>query len=225
MDLTLASAFSFGGFVGHLAYLLLVLSMIMRSLFWLRIFVIASALTAILYAGIWLRDPVSLAWESMLVMVNVIQIALEWRNRRRARFSDEERVFLEARFPGLGPHEARRLLDLGSWRELDAGTRLTTQDSRVAQLVYLASGRVDVVVDGRSVATCNPGNFVGEMSLVDSGMASATTTVTEPGRAWCISAEQVERLRTGHDRLMAALELGIAQDLKAKILAANARAA
>ncbi len=224
MDLTFASAFSVGGLVGHVAYLLLVLSMLMRTLFWLRLLVIASALTAILYAGLWLRDPVSLFWESLLVTVNVIQIAVEWGRRRRARFSAEEHAFVKARFPGLGPHEARRLLDLGQWGDLAPGTRLTTQDRTVTRLVYLAGGRVDVEVDGRRVATCLPGNFVGEMSLVDGGTASATTTVAESARAWQISSQVVERLRADQGRLIAALELGIAQDLKAKIMAANADA-
>ena len=47
MELTLESAFSTGGLVGHFAYMLLVISMLMRRMIWLRIFVILSALVAI----------------------------------------------------------------------------------------------------------------------------------------------------------------------------------
>ena len=44
MELTLASAFSQEGLLGHAAYVLLVLSMLMRTLLWLRLLVIASAI-------------------------------------------------------------------------------------------------------------------------------------------------------------------------------------
>lgn len=74
MELTLSSAFSPGAMVGHLAYLLLVASMLMRTLFALRLLVIASALVAIAYAAIWLNDPVSSFWEALLVVVNILQI-------------------------------------------------------------------------------------------------------------------------------------------------------
>ena len=42
MELSFESAFSTGGLVGHLAYLLLILSIIMRNIVWLRVFMIVS---------------------------------------------------------------------------------------------------------------------------------------------------------------------------------------
>jgi hypothetical protein len=51
MELTLASAFSQEGLLGHAAYVLLVISMLMRTLLWLRILVIASAVLGISYSG------------------------------------------------------------------------------------------------------------------------------------------------------------------------------
>jgi hypothetical protein len=225
LDLTLESAFSTGGLVGHLAYLLLVLSMLMRSLFWLRVIVIASALTAILYAGIWLRDPVSLFWESALVVVNVVQITIEWRSNRKARFSPEEQAFVDARLQGLGRFEARRLLDLGRWVEAPVGQTLTVEGRPVPDLVYLVEGTVAIRVGGRRVATCSPGSFVGEMSLVGSDMASATAETETPARYWAIPTKTVTELREQNTRLAAALEVAIAHDLKSKIVAANLRSA
>lgn len=211
--------------VGHLAYLLLVLSMTMRTLFWLRVLVIASALTAITYAAIWLNDPVSTFWESALVVVNVVQITIEWRANRRARFTAEEQGFIDARLQGLGRHEARKLLNLGSWIDAEPGTRLTDEGRPVTHLVYLVSGTVAVDVGGRRVATCAPGSFVGEMSLVDGGPASATTEVETPARYWAIPSRTVVTLRDQNPRLVAALEVAIAHDLKSKVIASNLRTA
>ena len=223
MDLTFASAFSAGGFIGHFAYMLLVLSMVMRTLFWLRVLVIASASVGIFYSIAILRDPVSSFWETALVTVNVIQIALEWRKNRSARFSEEEADFVATRLQGLNPHEARRLLDLGAWCDGQVGAQLTAQGEAVTHLVYLASGTVDVQVNGRSVATCAKGNFVGEMSLVDGGPASATTRIATPARYWAIPSPAIADLRAQGSRLASALELCITHDMKSKILAANMR--
>jgi len=225
LDLTLESAFSTGGMVGHLAYLLLVLSMMMRTLFWLRVLVIASALIAITYSAVWLSDPVSTFWESALVVVNVVQITIEWRANRRARFTAEEQGFIDTRLQGLGRHEARKLLNLGTWVEAGPGTRLTDEGRPVEQLVYLVSGTVAVEVGGRRVATCAPGSFVGEMSLVDGGPASATTEVDTPARYWAIPSRTVVTLRDQQPRLVAALEVAIAHDLKSKVIASNLRTA
>ncbi|TNF59101.1 MAG: cyclic nucleotide-binding domain-containing protein [Rhodobacteraceae bacterium] len=225
LELTLESALSPGGMVGHLAYFLLVISMLMRSILWLRIFVIASALVAITYAGIWLKDPVSTFWETMLVTVNVIQILLIWRSNRRARFTEEEQTLVSERLRNLSRHEARKLLDMGLWVEAAPGTRLTDEGHPVPYLVYFATGGAEIEVGGRIVARCGPGNFVGEMSLVDNSPASATATVNAPSRYWMIPTDRLRKLRAEGSSLSAALEAGIAQDLKGKILAANARPA
>lgn len=83
MELTLESAFSSEGALGHFAYLLLVSSMLMRRMFWLRLLVIASALVAIAYSALILTDPVSTFWETLLVIVNIGQLSLSWWQDRR----------------------------------------------------------------------------------------------------------------------------------------------
>ena len=101
MELTLESAFSVGGLVGHASYLLLVVSMLMRTMFWLRILVIASACVAITYDAVWLKDPVGVFWETTLVLVNIVQIVILWRADRIARFTEEEQSFATTRLRGL----------------------------------------------------------------------------------------------------------------------------
>ena len=62
MELTLESAFSPGGLVGHLGNILLVISMLMRRMVWLRILVILSATATIIYSIYWVVDPVAVIW-------------------------------------------------------------------------------------------------------------------------------------------------------------------
>ena len=125
MELTIESALSSDGALGHSAYLLLVLSMLMRRMVWLRLLVIASALLAIAYSALILTDPVSTFWESLLVLVNIGQLSLTWWLDRRTQFDAREDRLRGAHFPRLAPSRLRRLLRRGQWVALGAGTRLT----------------------------------------------------------------------------------------------------
>lgn len=221
MELSVDSVFSIGGIVRQLAFALLVLSMFMKTLWALRILVIASACVGFLYAIVFLNDLVSAFWLALLILVNVLQVAREWMTNRRARFSVEEEAFVKERLYTLNPGEARQLLNMGVWADGAAGTKLTTQGKPVDNLVYLASGEVDIRFDGATVGACLPGNYVGEMSVLNGGPASATAVVSESSRYWMISAEQLRNLHSNAPNIAAALELGIAKDLRHKIMAAN----
>jgi hypothetical protein len=224
MELTLESAFSTGGLVGHTSYLLLVVSMLMRTMFWLRIFVIASAFVAITYDAVWLKDPVGVFWETTLVLVNIVQIVLLWRADRVARFTAEERFFLDTRLRGIADGEARRLMNAGSWADLPDGETLTVEGEPPAHLVFIASGRVGIHVGDRRVAECGPGAFVGEMSLIDEGTASATARVEDGARVWRIPVARLESLRQSRPEQTAALDASIARDIRAKLVALNRQA-
>ncbi len=221
MELTLESALSPGGLVGHASYLLLVISMLMRSMTWLRILVIASAFTAIAYDTIWLKDPVGVFWETLLVTVNIIQIGREWLRERRARFSAEERRFLQSRLGALSRAEARRLLNMGLWIDAEPGVVLTTEDKPVDHLAYLVQGAVDIFLNGHKVGQCLPGNYVGEMSILGNAPASATAVVSEPARYWLIPSKQIRRLQQSDPEIAAAFQAGMARDLRKKIIAGN----
>ena len=61
--------------VGHIAYVLLIGSMMMRSMNWLRaLAIMAGTISAIYY---WrLGDQVSFFWESLFTFVNLIQLTI-----------------------------------------------------------------------------------------------------------------------------------------------------
>jgi len=223
LELTIESAFSTGGLVGHFSYLLLVASMLMRAMTPLRILVIASALVAITYDLIWLKDPIGVFWETLLVVINVIQIGREWYENHRSRFTPEEKSFFNDRLSSLSPREARRLLNLGVWVDGTVDTTLAIQGQAVPHLVYLTQGEVEIFVSERLVGHCHPGNFIGEMSVLGGTSASATARVSQPARYWVLATERLAKLRDTAPEIVNAIELGIAQDLRNKVESANRR--
>ena len=207
--------------VGHFAYLLLVLSMVMRQMYLLRILVIVSASIAIAYALFWLKDPIGVFWESLLVVVNAVQLAITWHQNRSARFSEEEIVFMQGHLPNLSFSDRRKLLNRGIWISGEIGTELTTQGQPVDHLVYLASGQAMVISGGHPVAVCEPGTFIGEMKALRGEPASATVKVNQPARYWAIEAEQLRNLVKKNTDIGVALEGSFARNMRDKLVRSN----
>lgn len=213
--------FIIDGWAGHLSYLLLVLSMLMRRMLWLRLFVIASALAGIAFDYYWLNNPVGVFWQTLLVLVNLAELFLLWRNDRRATFSADEELFRSTLLVGMSPGQARSFLDRGRWEDLEPGTWLTTEGTPPEFLTYLAKGDVRVETNNRLVRVVTGGHYIGEMSFMGDGKAAATTILQTPGRVWRIERPKLDRLREANHAAMAVIEAGIAKDMRAKLVFQN----
>jgi len=167
---------------GHLPYVLLVASMLMRSIVWLRVLAIAAGVTRIIIRLFVVYDPVAVLWEAVLVAINVAQLLLIWWYERHHRFSDDEKYLLDRLAPGTDRRALRRLFSRGSWRHVEAGERLTTEGEPVSELIFLAEGVVRIEKGGQIVAVCGRGDFIGEMSFITGGNATATAVSDRPSR-------------------------------------------
>lgn len=221
MELTLESAFSSQGALGHTAYLLLVLSMLMRKMFWLRVLVIASAVVAIAYASLVLTDPVSTFWESMLILVNIGQLTLTWWLDRRTQFDSRDGRLRAAHFPRLAPSRLRRLLRAGEWVDLPAGTRLTREGEPVPALWFLNEGRAQVIVAGIAVGQCLPGSFIGEMTVATGEPAFADVILDTDATVWRIDAERLRDLASRDTAIGNALEAAFFRMIRQKLANSN----
>jgi len=79
-----------GGLVGNLSYILLIVSMAMRDIFWLRLFAICAGLMGAAYAYLWLNHPVGVFWELCFTLVNVVQWSVLLYERRLRKLSPED---------------------------------------------------------------------------------------------------------------------------------------
>jgi CRP-like cAMP-binding protein len=222
MSLTLESIFSPGALVGHFGYGLLILSMLMTHMLWLRMFAIASSLVGLSYSIFWLHDPVGSFWESSLILTNVGQLSLLAYRNRITRFTPEERTFYEMAVPNLEPVDVRRLLQLGRWVDALPEVVVTRQGEPVTDLIFIVSGMVHVAVDGHRVASCGPGHFIGEISVATGGPATATSTISTPTRYLAFDAVTLRRLLDGGSEAGRAMEHAFRHGLREKLLQSNA---
>ncbi|MEM6464483.1 MAG: cyclic nucleotide-binding domain-containing protein [Pseudomonadota bacterium] len=223
LESIIAMALSPQAIAGHLSYGLLVLSMLMSSIVWLRAIALVSGVAGIYYSGVVLRDPIGAGWETLFVLANLAQLCiLLWRSRR-VRFSDEEFRFCQNALVLVPPYLAREFIDLGEWKTISAGTLLTHQDALVEQLTYIAEGHVEVAVNGRIVAECGTGDFIGELGIISGRPATATTTATTELRALVFKRDKLMKHLQRQPDIKIALQAGFKNNLRHKLSKANER--
>lgn len=222
LPLSLEEFASPGKLVGHLSYILLIVSMMMRSMTWLRWLAIASGAVSIAYGLFVLGDVVIVLWEIIFVAVNLVQLLLLWLSDRRARFSIMEAEFVAKVLPGINRGVANRLLQLAHLDVLPIGTRLTHEGAEVDELFYVADGAVRVDREGDMIGVCGHGDFIGEMAFLEGRPASATCTVTHELHCLRFNSLEVKALLARSNELRHALESAVGRDLMQKLIRSNA---
>src|SRR5262245_46284389 len=91
-------------------------------------------------------------------------------------------------FKGLSKRELAQISSLMTSVELSAGTVLAHQGEIGRDFVILLDGEVEVARDGRVIAVRGPGEYIGEIALLDDRPRTATVTAKTD-----VSAEVLNR--------------------------------
>ncbi|MEM9278666.1 MAG: cyclic nucleotide-binding domain-containing protein [Pseudomonadota bacterium] len=206
--------------VGHFAYALLIISMMMRNMNWLRFFAImAGTISAIFYYTI--DGKVSMFWESMFTLVNLCQFLILQIENRRGKFSDEESMFIKSCLSGIERAHARRLVKLGAWTEVQEDVTLITQDTCPGHLKFLVSGGARVERNDRMIGNVKSGDFLGEMSYLTGKQATASVITTEPTRYLAFERKTLRAHLQKNPEVRHALEASFNRNLVDKLAKTN----
>jgi CRP-like cAMP-binding protein len=130
-------------------------------------------------------------------------------------------------FSGLSEKELKRVADNMTERTFSDGQEVTSQDARGNWFFVIEEGTASVNRDGETVRNLGPGDYFGEIALIDRGARSATIVAngslrcqglsaiafrplvqTHPEIAWPLLEALVERLRDAEARTGAGAEQG-----------------
>ena len=210
-----------GKLVGHLSYILLVASMMMRTMKWLRIIAISAGVVSALYGYFFLRDFVTVFWEVVFVTTNLVQLLIMEIENRRAKFSEDESKFIEAVIPDVERALAKRLLKLAKHVDYEPGSILTREGKPVERLLFLLRGAVRIDKEGAMVGVCGHDDFIGEIGFMLKTNATATSIVTNSARALSFDPETLRNLLGKHPDLRHALESSFNRNLVGKLIKSN----
>jgi CRP/FNR family transcriptional regulator, cyclic AMP receptor protein len=98
-----------------------------------------------------------------------------------------------------------------------AGKTLIRQ-GRPGDTFYIQlEGTSEVKVDGKRRRIMNPGDFFGEISMIDRGAGTATVTTLTPGRLFVMSHAQFRDAIKANDTLMVKVLLAMGERLRADL--------
>ena len=103
--------------------------------------------------------------------------------------------------------------------DVAAGRRLVRQGEPGDSFYVLLDGEADVEVDGERRPALKPGDFFGEISMLDRGPATATVVTRTPARLMVMSHSQFRDAIKGNDELLAQVMAAMGERLRADALA------
>lgn len=118
----------------------------------------------------------------------------------KARMLSKVPLFARLNSRALGHVE--RLVD-----EIDvpAGKVLTREGLSGREFFVILEGTVSVDRSGQTVATLGPGDFLGEIALIDGGPRTATATAVTACRLLVLAHREFDSLLAGHVEVRAAV--------------------
>jgi CRP-like cAMP-binding protein len=122
-------------------------------------------------------------------------------------------------FAGLGKGELQFLASRCDEVDLPAGRTLITEGQPTDSFFIVVSGQVNVTRRGKPMARLGPGEFFGEIGMLDQGPATATVVTDGPVAAMVLSHAQFRDAIKGNEKLALQVIAAMAQRLRANALA------
>ena len=122
-------------------------------------------------------------------------------------------------FAQLTRHDLEFVASRADEVDAAAGQVLTTQGRLGDSFYVLLAGEAEVEIDGRPRRTLTTGDFFGEISMLDRGLATATIKCTTPARLLVMSHAQFRDAIKSSDGLLVKVLAAMGERLRADMAA------
>jgi CRP/FNR family transcriptional regulator, cyclic AMP receptor protein len=117
-------------------------------------------------------------------------------------------------FSGCDRKELSQIASLATEVDVPAGKVLATEGSPGREFYVILEGKAAVQIGGRDVATLGPGDFFGEMALLDQGPRVATVTSETPMEVAVLDPREFSTLVEEHPGVARKILKVLAQRLR-----------
>jgi hypothetical protein len=211
-------------FFGHLAYLILALSYVLTSMYWLRLVaIIGSAIEIVYFLYTGGNLMAGIMWTVIFILINAYQLFWLIKEKLSFRLPEREAPLLREALAGLSDEQISRLLQAADWKDFQQGDVLTRQDAPVDALYFLCSGRANVEVNKSLVTYLEKGSFIGEIAYLTGNPATATVVIDEPARVLKFSKMRMAKVTAADPQINGIIYQLLGHDLAMKMRRANTR--
>jgi CRP-like cAMP-binding protein len=103
---------------------------------------------------------------------------------------DADRMKTIPLFQGLSKHQRERVSTWADEVDLEPGKHLVEQGDFAHEFFVIEEGTAEVIVDGDHVDALGPGDFFGEIALLETERRTASVVATAPLRCIVMHARQ-----------------------------------
>jgi hypothetical protein len=211
-----------------LSYGLIAVSYTMREMRWLRVITVVACLMDIaIYYFIRPGQPlwVHIVMNTVFVVINVYQLYVLRSDGIAGPMSREAKWLYDSVFSLLTPGEFRKVLAAGSWQTASDGHVLLEKGRRVASVMVLADGSLDLYLDkDKWISSIQRGSIVGEMSFLADRPASADVRAKGEARLFSLTHVSLGQFKRDQPNLFSKLSYIFALQVVEKLVNADDRA-
>lgn len=209
-----------GYLAGHLASILTMLAYLLKDILWLRLLTILSCFAGIAFNFIVPSTPLwtVIYWNVLFAAINIVQVAIIIKQRSGVDFTEEEKELHDTLFKNFAPFEFMKLMRVGKWLEAKQGEILATEEKPIDSIMLIYNGLVAVELKGKELARLQDGNFIGELSFITGGAATATVKALQPTRYVTWPKEAISHLLNRNPSMRFAMQAMLSTDLSKKLM-------
>jgi hypothetical protein len=207
-------------FFGHAASILTMAAYLLKDMLWLRLLAILSCFAGIAFNYLVPATPLwtVIYWNLLFILINVVQIGIIIKERTGIHFTEEEKELHDTLFKNFAPFEFMKLMRVGKWLEAKQGEILATEQKPIDSVMLIYNGLVGVESKGKEVAKLKDGNFIGEVSFITGGAATATVRALMPTRYVAWPKEAISQLLNRNPSMRFAMQAMLSTDLSKKLM-------
>jgi CRP-like cAMP-binding protein len=122
-----------------------------------------------------------------------------------SRGVDADRILAQPLFASLSRRDAEEFARYCEVRHFEPGRSVFNQGDLAAAFYVIESGEAEAVADGESLRRMAPGDWFGEIGIVQHSSRSATVSATSPLTVIAMTAFEYRRLEAEHPDIAATL--------------------
>lgn len=205
---------------GHLASVLTMVAYLLKDILWLRFLTILSCFAGMAFNYFVPATPLwtVIYWNVLFAVINIVQIAIIIKERSGVRFSEEEKELHETLFKNFAPFEFMKLMRIGQWMKAKPGQVMAVENQPIESVMLIYNGIVGVEKDGKEVARLKDGNFIGELTFITGGAATATVKALQSTRYIAWPKEAMRQLLNRNPSMRFAMQSLLSTDLSKKLM-------
>jgi CRP-like cAMP-binding protein len=117
-------------------------------------------------------------------------------------------------FAGLSHRDRERIARWADQVDLPEGRHLLDEGRLPHEFFVIVDGEVEVTHDGEHLATLGPGDFFGEIALMEHGRRTATVMTSTPTTLAVMSPPSFDQMRRAMPRVAERIDQAIRQRLR-----------